>query len=359
MTPGFTAETLTRMRSAGVAPEDFFTLPTPELCDALGACGVGIFEQMHRDEALFAARKEYENIARHNIDCLFLGEGEYPSRLAEIPDPPIVIYKYGKAALDSAHMISVVGTRHCTAYGIGFTDRLVKDLAAYFPDLTVVSGLAFGIDAAAHNAALQAGVPTVAVVAHGLNMIYPAQNRELAKKIVADGGAIITQYPYLDRPFRQRFLERNRIVAALSDVTVVTESDVKGGAMSTANTAFHYNRDVMALPGRISDQYSAGCNLLIRKQKAHMVSSAADVIETTGWEPLGAAIKPEQRNLFPELDGDFKNIYEVLRFSPEPMQLDQIHARTLIPIASLMATLGEMEFEGIVMRHPGNRYSPA
>lgn len=188
-------------------------------------------------------------------------------------------------------------------------------------------------------------------------MIYPAPHRDLARRIVKTGGAIVSEYPFGERPYRQRFLERNRIVAALADVTVVAESDIKGGAMSTANTAFSYSRDVMALPGRTSDLLSSGCNLLIRKEKAHLITCAADLIELTGWQPLDAKIDTRQRNLFPELEGDPKLIYETLRFSREPMQVDRLHALTLIPISRLMSALGEMEFDGIIIRHPGNRYS--
>lgn len=284
-------------------------------------------------------------------------DDDYPTRLYAVEDAPIFIYVLGAADLVSRHIISVVGTRKPTAYGIGFSGSLVKDLATYFPDLIVVSGLAFGIDAAAHRGALEAGVTTIGVVAHGLNMIYPAAHRDLARSIIQQGGALISEYPFDSQPYRQRFLERNRIVAGISDVTVVVESDIKGGAMSTANTAFSYSRDVMALPGRISDKLSSGCNHLIRKQKAHIITSPADLIELTGWQPLDLKIDTSQRNLFPELDGDTKIIYEALRFSQEPLTTDRLHMLTLIPMPQLMSILGEMEFDGIIIRHPGNRYS--
>lgn len=359
MVKKITPEIVTRLMEAGLSPGDFFTLDTQQLSEALGLSrGLG-FDRMARDEALFKARKEYGFIEKHNIRCYFLTDPEYPVRLFQIPDAPIILYQLGDTDLDGAHVINVVGTRRPTPYGIDFCSKFIPDLAAYFPDLTVVSGLAFGIDAAAHNAAISAGAPTVACVAHGLNMIYPAQHRGLAKAILQSGGSIVTEYPFGEQPYRQRFLERNRIVAALSDVTVVVESDIKGGAMSTANTAFSYSREVMALPGRISDSSSAGCNHLIRKGKASLLTSAADLIEVAGWEPLGIKIEPQQRNLFPELCGDAKIIYETLRFSADPMQLDQLHMRTMIPIARLMSTLGEMEFDGIIIRHPGNRFSMA
>ena len=167
----------------------------------------------------------------------------------------------------------------------------------------------------------------------------------------------MSEYPFDSKPYRQRFLERNRIVAALADVTVVAESDIKGGAMSTANTAFSYSREVMALPGRLTDKLSSGCNHLIRKEKARILTSVADLIEVTGWRPLDLKIDTTQRNLFPELEGEPKLIYETLRYEKEPMQTDRLHQLTLIPIARMLSLLGEMEFDGIVIRHPGSRYS--
>lgn len=351
------ADLVREMAEKGVGVNDFFNLDTPELSDMLGLPHGMRFEKMDRDEALFNARREYENMQRHHVDGSFMLDPDYPVRLFNIPDAPVFLYKIGNADLDSEHIVSIVGTRRPTPYGIDFCNKLVEDLAAYFPDLVVVSGLAYGIDAASHLAALSANVKTVAVVAHGLNQIYPAQHRDLARSIIKSGGAIVSEYPFGSQPYRQRFLERNRIVAGMADVTVVAESAVKGGAMSTANTAFSYSRDVMALPGRVSDENSSGCNLLIRKNKANMITCAADLIELTGWQPLDLKIDTSQRNLFPELEGDPKLIYETLKFSQEPMQVDRLHLLTLIPVARLMSALGEMEFDGIVIHHPGNRYS--
>ncbi len=343
----------------GVTPEEFFTMPTPELTGILGISGGKAFEKMERDEALFRARKERDLMERHNIHGHFLLDDDYPVRLSQIPDAPVFLYKLGNASLDGEHVINLVGTRRPTAYGLNFCNTLVSDLAAYFPDLTVVSGLAYGIDAAAHNASLEAKVSTVAVMAHGLNMIYPSTHRDLARAILHNGGAIVSEYPFGEQPYRQRFLQRNRIVAALADATVVAESPIKGGAMSTANLAFSYSREVAALPGRSSDAMSEGCNLLIRKDKAHLVTCAADLIEMLGWQPLNVKIDPKQRNLFPELEGDAGLVYEALKFCQDPMQIDQIRQQTLIPISRLMTTLGELEFDGIIIRHPGNRYSIA
>lgn len=357
MVKRITPEIIRHLYDCGLTAENFFTLSTPELSDALDLRNNQRFEQMERDEALFAARQEMRNMQAHGIKGYFLMDPDYPTHLFAVDDAPIFLYQLGETDFDSRHIVSVVGTRKPTSYGTGFAQSLVSGLATYFPDLTVVSGLAYGIDAAAHQAALDSGVATVAVVAHGLNMIYPAAHRDFARRIIHQGGALLSEYPFDSKPYRQRFLERNRIVAGLSDVTVVVESDIKGGAMSTANTAFSYSRDVMALPGRISDPLSNGCNYLIRKEKAHIITCVADLIELTGWQPLDLKIDTTQRNLFPELEGEPKLIYEALRYEREPMQVDRLHQITLIPVARLMSTLGEMEFDGIVIRHPGNRYS--
>lgn len=340
-----------------VSPEEFFSLSSKELIIKMDLPNDHSFDRILRQEAVMAARHELEFVRRHNITPLFLLDKNYPSRLAEAEDPPIILYKLGETDLDCKHIASIVGTRRPSPYGVNFCGNLIDNLSEYFNDLLIVSGLAFGIDAVAHKKALENNLPTAAVVAHGLNLIYPAANRGLAKEIISNGGCIISEYPSGVKVFRSNFLARNRIVAALSDVTMVIESAVKGGAMSTANYAFSYSRDVMALPGRVSDELSSGCNLLIRKQKASLLTSAADVIETTGWKPLNLKVSAYQRNLFPDLEGDAKKIYDILRSELEPVQVDKIGYLSGLNAARLMSVLGELEFDGIIVRYPGNRYS--
>ena len=342
---------------SGVTPEDFFLLPTKDLISRTGISHNHEFDKVAREEAFSLASKEWDMIRHHNITPLFVLDDDYPSQLAEIDDPPLVLYKLGEASIPDNHLVSVVGTRRPTVYGLEFCNTLIEEMSVYFPYLTVVSGLAYGIDACAHRKALEKGITTVAVVAHGLNMIYPAAHRNLAKEIIRSGGIILSEYPFNTKPFKPNFLARNRIVAGLSQATVVVESAIKGGAMSTANFAFVYNRDVMALPGRTTDELSAGCNLLIRKNKAHLIENAADFIEASGWQPLNLPVNLNQRNLFPELEGDAKLIYEYLKAKRDPVQMDQICQNLKIPASQLLALLSEMEFDGIIMRLPGNRYS--
>lgn len=356
--PGVDASLVRHMDEAGVTVEEFFSAPQQELAARLNVKFAPFLDKMVRDEAIFKAKKESEFMERHGIKSFSLTDEDYPSRLADNDKAPVTLFRLGEADLDAESMLSIVGTRHATAYGMRYVAKLVEDLAPYFPDLVIVSGLALGIDSAAHEAALKAGLPTVAVVAHGLNTIYPAVNRDLARRIIAAGGAILSEYPSGVTPYRSRFLERNRIVATMTDAVLVAESAEKGGAMSTAAVASSYGRELFALPGRIGDEMSAGCNRLIRSQKAMMAGSAVEIMSMLGWKPKAiTAAAPKQRDLFPELEGNDKLIYDALRFSQEPMPVDALRERTGIPIHDLMASLGEMEFDGILQRHPGNRFS--
>lgn len=354
--PGMDARFVRHIQECCVTPADFFSLSQQELETILSLKNSSSVDKMIRDDAMFRARKESEFMEKHGIVSLSLTDDDYPLRLYDIDRAPVTLYKLGGADLNADKMISIVGTRHSTAYGSRYVDSLVKDMASYFPKLTIVSGLALGIDSVAHTAALNAGLPTVAVVAHGLNTLYPSQNRDLARRIVASGGAIISEYPFGVTPFKSRFLERNRIVATLTDAVIVAESAIRGGAMSTAAVASSYGRELFALPGRIGDEMSEGCNHLIRTQKAMMAGKAADVAAMLGWTPLNTSVKPQQ-SLFPELNGKTKTIFDCLRLNSEAMPLDAIRERTGIPIHELMSLLGEMEFDGIVQRLPGNRFS--
>ena len=353
---GLTSEIVLSFPDRGLHADSFFTMSDGELHDALGDLRGVDFGRYRREEALHKAEKEMEFITRHSIRMIYLHDEDYPLRLAEIPDPPRVLFVLGKADISSFHSVSVVGTRRSTASGMQFCRSFVEELSSLFPDLLVVSGLAFGIDSVAHASAVASGRPTAAVLAHGLDTIYPAAHRNLAKEIIESGGALVSEYPSGYTPFRSRFLERNRIVAALSDATVVVESEIKGGAMSTANTAFSYDREVFAVPGRPSDTMSSGCNYLIRKNKAHILSSVSDFIEDMAWHPSGIRIESGSRCLFPELKGDSKIVYDCLRFNREPMNPDAIHSATTLPVAKVMAALGELEFDGIIARIAGNRY---
>ncbi len=356
--PGTDASLVRQMEKTGVTVEEFFASPQQELAVRLNIKFAPFLDKMVRDEALSKAKRESIFMERHGIKSFSMTDDDYPSRLTDIDRAPMTLYRLGEANLDAEDMMSIVGTRHSTSYGTRYVGKLVEDLASYFPEMVIVSGLALGIDSAAHEAALKSSLPTIAVVAHGLNTIYPAVNRDLARRIVASGGAILSEYPSGVTPYRSRFLERNRIVATMTDAVLVAESADKGGAMSTAAVASSYGRELLALPGRIGDEMSAGCNRLIRSQKALMAGSATEIMAMLGWQPKSIMnASPKQRDIFPELEGREKLIYDALRFSQEPMPIDALRERTGIPIHDLMASLGEMEFDGIIERLPGNRFS--
>ena len=353
---GLTPEIVFRFQDVGLDAETFFTLPDAEL-RAVIPFPKGIdFGMYTRQEAVARAQSEASFMERHGIKMLYMHDEDYPARLLEIANPPKVLFILGNSELNSENMVSVVGTRRCTQAGMDFCKRFVEELAPMFPNLWIISGLAYGIDSVSHVACIQAGRATGAVLAHGLDTIYPAAHRSLAKDIITHGGALISEYPSGVTPYRSRFLERNRIVAALSDATVVVESEIKGGAMSTANTAFSYSREVFAVPGRPTDIMSSGCNYLIRKNKAHILTSVSDFIEDMDWRPGGLKLDPKQRCLFPELQGDSKIVYDCLRFHREPLTPDTIHSATTLPVAKVMAALGELEFDGVISRIAGNRY---
>lgn len=322
--------------------------------------------RLSAEAALTRADQELDFVERHHITVIARDSESYPKSLGSLPAPPAVLYKLGDCPLEGMRMVSIVGTRKPTPYGDAFVRKLVHDLAAAVPDLCIVSGLAYGIDAAAHTAAVEAGVPTIGVLAHGLHTIYPAAHRDLARRMLQSGGALLTEYPSETQPFQGNFLERNRIVAALSAVTVIAESDIRGGAMATARTADRLGKVVMALPGRISDRMSSGCLSLLQRQQAQIITSAADLIHACGWEARN--LRPQQLSLFaaddiangsddPSLDADSRRICEVLRQSADPVPLDVLHASTGIAIPKLTALLGDLEFDGHVNRHPGNRFS--
>ncbi len=357
MMKGATPGLVRRMAETGISPEELFSLPAPELSDRLGLRGERRLQDHARDEAMGRARREYDFVNAHGIRTASLCDDDYPLPLGETERAPLILYRLGECPLEAPHMLSVVGTRRCTAYGTGFVRKAIADLAAYFPDLVIVSGLAYGIDKVAHEAALEHGLRTIAVLAHGLDRVYPAPHRDLAARIVRSGGALVSEYPSGTSPLRGNFLERNRIVALLPAGTLVAESDIKGGSMSTAATAHSYSREVMALPGRAGDAQSAGCNHLIRTHRASLVTSAADIMEVLGWQPDSLKIDLSNRNLFPELDGDTRRLHEFLRFRAAPVPFAEILKYLGLPVHALTSLLGDMEFEGLVTRHPGNRFS--
>lgn len=337
----------------------FFTLSRRELVQLTGCDGI-LFSEVERGNALRAAADEVAFVRKNGITPLFFTDKSYPQRLLECDDAPLMLYYKGSESFLHPRVVSIVGTRHATPYGKSFVESLVRDLAAALPGTLIVSGLAYGIDVAAHRAALRYGLPTVAVLAHGLNTIYPASHRPTAVEMLSRGG-LLTEYTSSQSIHRAFFLARNRIVAGLADAVVVVESGAKGGSLATASIAADYNRDVFALPGRIGDISSVGCNELIRRNKAALISSATDLMEAMGWMPDNDtdAAKPVQASLFDvqevALSADEQKVLQYLGQNGEG-QIDRMAVEMGYAVAALSALLVELEFKGRVVAAPGGIY---
>lgn len=335
----------------------FFTLSQRELTEMTGL-NSSLFSEVERGKALLEAAKEVSFIRKNNITPLFFTDADYPQRLLECDDAPLMLYYKGNASLQVPRVVSIVGTRHATPYGKNFVETLVRDLADACPETLIVSGLAYGVDVAAHRAALRYGLPTVGVLAHGLNTIYPAQHRNTAVEMLGQGG-LLTEYTSTQAIHRSFFLARNRIVAGIADAVVVVESGVKGGSLFTATIAGDYHRDVFALPGRVGDISSMGCNNLIRQNKAALLTSADDLIEAMGWsdrrEPAQQTTLSTVQDV--ELTPTEQTIMQYLAHHGEG-QINRMAVEMNTPIATLSATLVELEFKGCVVAFPGGVYRP-
>ncbi len=305
-----------------------------------------------KQDVLEKAEKEARYIEKNNISPVFFTDETYPHRLINCEDGPLMLYYRGHADLNHQRMIGIVGTRSATSYGISFCEQLIEQLKVL--DVIIVSGLAYGIDTCAHREALKNDIPTIGVLGHGHDRIYPWQNKNMAVEMLGKGG-LLTEFVSGSRPDRENFPKRNRIVAGMCDAIVVVESKRKGGAMITADIANSYNRDVFALPGRIGDEMSVGCNLLIKSNKAAMIESVKDIGYIMGWEET--IQKPNiQRKLFHEFTPDQKLIVEILEKS-EKTSVDRLSVLSSLPASKVSSALLALEFDGLVISLPGKLYS--
>lgn len=298
-----------------------------------------------------AVEDEIKFIEKFKIQPLFITDKNYPQRLLNCYDPPTLLYYRGNTDLNTSKIISIIGTRSNTDYGKQVTEKLITELKDL--NVLIVSGLAFGIDAIAHKSALQNDLDTVAVLAHGLHTIYPHQHKTLAKEILQHGG-LLTEFRNNDKPDKHNFPKRNRIVAGIADATIVIETAIKGGSMITAELANNYNRDVFALPGKITDSKSAGCNYLIQSNKAVLFSSSNELMENLGWQSKKHN-KKQQRELFIELSEDEKIVIEILK-QKESAHIDEINIRSNLSSSSVAAAILNLELQNIISSLPGKMY---
>ena len=327
-----------------------------ELKELLPEVSDKLIKALDCPEAFHRAEEELKYAEKNQIQCITLNDAAYPSRLKECEDAPLALFYRGNAPLNALKVISMVGTRHATTYGEGLCQSFIRELKELRPDVLIVSGLAYGIDICAHRAALQHGFATIGVLAHGLDRIYPTAHRKTAIDMMNHGG-LLTEFMSGTNPDRQNFVKRNRIVAGMSDATIVVESAIKGGALITAELAESYHRDCFAFPGRTTDIYSAGCNEIIRNNRASLLSSAEDFVNAMGWNLTNNKTKDViQRELFPELSEEEKKIVQVLHRNPDGIQINTLVVETNIPINRISAILFELEMKGVVRALAGGVY---
>lgn len=303
-----------------------------------------------------AVEEEIKFIEKYKIKPLFLTDSAYPKRLLNCYDSPTLLYYRGEADLNAQKIAAIIGTRKHTDYAKQITEKLVKELTEQ--NITVVSGLAFGVDAIAHKSAVKNGLPTVGVLAHGLDQIYPAEHAGLAKDMIKHGGGLLTEFRSKSKPDKHNFPTRNRIVAGMSDATIVIETEIKGGSMITAELANSYNKDVFAFPGKVTDTKSTGCNYLIKNNKAMLLTDAEELLQVMGWESKLKTKKEKksQRELFIELTEEEKIIIAILR-EKEATGIDEINNKSGLSSSAVAGAMLNLELQGIIVAKPGKLYS--
>lgn len=329
---------------------------TPKALSKIPGIGSSLAKEIiNHKEALARAEKEIEFILKNKIQYLYYADKNYPFRLKECPDAPLILFTKTARNLNDGKFVSVVGTRNATAYGKEICNHFIQTLAAV-PNVAIVSGLAYGIDICAHKAALDNDLPTLGVIAHGLDKIYPPTHRSVAVRMLEKGG-LVTEYLSNTNPDRPNFVQRNRIIAGLSDAVIVVESGIKGGALITAGLANDYNRDVFTFPGRIHDEWSKGCNKLIQQNRAALIHSADDFTRLMGWEDsLSPQKQIVQTELFINLSDEEMQIFTVIRKHPDGIHVNELSILSAMPYSKLTALLLQMEFKGLVKCLPGNVY---
>lgn len=299
--------------------------------------------------------EEITFIEKYKISPLFITDKKYPQRLLNCYDSPVILYYRGTASLNTSKIISIVGTRNSSEYGKLVCEKLIEQLTEQ--NILVVSGLAFGIDTIAHKAALKNNLQTVGVLAHGLAKMYPPQNKTLAKQMTEQGG-LLTDFISNTNPDKQNFPKRNRIVAGMCDALVVIESGKKGGSLITAELGNGYNKDVFAIPGKITDSRSEGCNYLIKQNKASLITSAEDLIELMNWAPKEKIKQKKQRELFIELTTDEKIVVDILQ-QQESIQIDELYFKSGLSSSAVASALLMLEMQNVLIALPGKVYKLA
>ena len=314
--------------------------------------GSSMLQDVYNKNHLLAAEAELKFIKENDITCLYFMDGSYPEKLKHCIDGPIILFQSGEVDLKKKRLISIVGTRKITSSGVAFCEQLIEQLAAFNP--VIISGFAYGTDITAQKAALKHNLQTVGCLAHGLNQVYPKVHKRYVAEIEKNGG-FLTEFWSSSNPERENFLKRNRVIAGVSEATIVIESAERGGSLVTADIANSYNRDVFAVPGRTTDSQSVGCNNLIKYQKAHLLSTPMDVPYILNWELENDKKPAIQKQLFVELEDDEKVIYNFLK-TIAPQLLDTIALKCNMPIFKVAGVLLNMELKGVIRPLPGKLF---
>ena len=330
--------------------EEIFKTKTNQI-SAIDGVGSVLLKNL-KDKTVFEkANQELEFISKNNIKVSFFKDENYPERLKHCIDAPVLIFSAGNINLENKRIISIVGTRQITSYGIEFCKKLIEDLSPLDP--IIVSGFAYGVDIVAHQLAIENRLQTIGVLAHGLNQIYPKAHKKYMSKMEENGG-FISEFWSSTNPDKENFVRRNRIVAGMTEATIVIESADRGGSLITANLANDYNRDVFAVPGRVTDKYSQGCNQLIKTQKANVLTNAADLVYMLNWD-IENKSKPVQKQLFVELELEEQKIYDYLLKNGKEL-LDIIALQCEFPIYKISGMLLNMELKGVIRPLPGKLF---
>ena len=319
--------------------------------EKINGIGNHVIKHLLDKKNLDLAEQELKYIKDNNIDFSYFLDEDFPINLQNCIDSPILFFKDGNIDFSNSKIISIVGTRNITSYGRDFTNSLIEELAEYNP--IIVSGFAYGVDICAHKAAIKNNLQTIAVLAHGLDQIYPKVHKKYINEVNKNGG-FLTEFWHEETPLRENFLKRNRIVAGISKATIIIESATKGGSLVTADIANSYNRDVFALSGRATDLYSKGCNNLIKINKAHLLTSAEDIVKMLNWD-IQEKPKSIQKQLFVELNEREQKVYDFLH-EKGSQTLDVISLECNIPVFQLSSILLQMELKGITKPLPGKMF---
>ncbi len=319
----------------------------------INGIGEGIADYILTSNVLKWAEKELDFIEKNKVRVLYHTDAAYPRRLCANADCPMLLYYKGTADLNAPRIVSIVGTRKPSSYGIRMCEEIIDGFLPH--NVLIISGLAYGIDAAAHRRCLSARMPTVGIMGTGLQRIYPEEHRSFGLKMCENGG-LLTEYPSDQDPEQKHFPMRNRIIAGMSDAVIVVETAAKGGSMITANIALDYGRDVFAVPGRVGDPYAQGCNDLLRKRKASLIEQANNVAEQLRWTDLDAGKPPAQTQLFLELSDNEHFILGILKKSETPIPIDALSLEAKMNPSQIASLLLNLEFKGVVQAFPGKRF---